>query len=146
MTGTTYTTQKEMIQKQATAYFAKATSRSLWTRFQQMRNGRSTLPALSAVPANAKMEVVETTVNVNDIVGSLNPGRAQDFDAEFRPNTQQTRERWIAVANILLSGRNLPPVELVKTASGYYITDGHHRVSVSKAIGRDQINAIVVSC
>ena len=136
--------QQEMIQRQASAYFAKAAGRSLWTRLQQMRSGRSTLPALNAVPSSGNVTVEETMVNVNDIVGSLNPGRAQDFDADFRPRTRHTQERWLAVATILLSGRSLPPVELVKTSSGYYISDGHHRVSVCKAIGREQIQAVVV--
>ena len=136
--------QQEMIQRQAMAYFAKAAGRSLWTRLQQMRAGRSRLPALSAVPGHSNVTVTEAIVNVKDIVGSLNPGRAQDFDADFRPRTRHTKTRWLAVATILLSGHSLPPVELVKTSTGYYISDGHHRVSVCKAIGRDEIQAVIV--
>ncbi len=138
--------QEEMIQRQANAYFVKAAHRSIWKRLKQRRTGRSFLRALTTIPSNNETTVCETMVKVNDITGSLNPGRAQDFDADFCPRKQLTQNRWLAAASQLLNGRSLPPIELVKTSQGYFISDGHHRVSVHKAIGRDTNKAIVVSC
>lgn len=135
--------QAEMTNKQAQAYYARQTDRSLWHRWQQYRTGRSHLPALSAIPARAGLSVQEMFVSVDEIVGSVNPGRAQDFDADFRPRSEHTKVRWLSTAKHLLTGRQLPPVELVGTVQGYYISDGHHRFSVHKALGRAEIVAIV---
>ena len=135
--------QMEMTNRQAQAYYARQANRSIWRRWQQYRTGRSHLPALNSIPTRSQLSVKEMFVALDEIVGSVNPGRAQDFDADFRPRSQHTKTRWLAIATHLLSGRQLPPVELVKTAQGYFISDGHHRVSVHKALGRDEIAAIV---
>ena len=70
--------------------------------------------------------------------------RGQDFDAEFRPTRSHNRERWLSVALARLQGRGLPPVTLILKDGLYYVRDGHHRVSVARALGEAFIEAEVI--
>ncbi|MDP2988942.1 MAG: hypothetical protein Q8O57_00045 [Kiritimatiellota bacterium] len=81
------------------------------------------------------------SVPVRHIRGS--ESRAQDFDAHFNPAQKKNRERWLNIAQIILIGGYLPAVELVKVKDIYYVRDGHHRVSVARAVGQHYIDAIV---
>lgn len=75
------------------------------------------------------------------IVGS--EGRCNDFDCAFRPLKTHTQQRWFNVARAYLSGVNLPPVALIRVGDAYYVRDGNHRVSVAKAFGQLDIEALV---
>jgi len=70
-------------------------------------------------------------------------GRAGDFDDQFHPLSDKTRQRWQSVANALEEGLALPPVQLVQVGNDYYVRDGHHRVSVARALGLDTVEAEV---
>ncbi len=48
----------------------------------------------------------------------------------------------IAIAR--LTGETLPPVDLVKVGDFYFVRDGHHRISVARALGQQFVDAIVV--
>jgi ParB-like chromosome segregation protein Spo0J len=37
----------------------------------------------------------------------------------------------------------LPPVELIQV-DGFFVQDGHHRISVAKALGEDYVDAEVI--
>lgn len=76
------------------------------------------------------------------IAGTTEPNRAAEFDQHFRP-TPQTRGRWERVWMAFQRGVTLPPISVVAVADGYAIRDGHHRVSVAKALGAPTINAII---
>ena len=80
-------------------------------------------------------------VRLDDIRGS--EGRTQGFDDAFYPLSDQTRQRWQSVANALQEGIGLPPVQLIQVGAVYYVRDGHHRVSVTRALGQDVIEAEV---
>ena len=82
-----------------------------------------------------------TPVPVHQITGS--EGKSQDFDREFRPLKRFSRDRWIGIAVARLQGNSLPPVELIKVGDDYYVRDGHHRISVAKAYGQVDIDAVV---
>jgi len=47
------------------------------------------------------------------------------------------------VADALDEGLVLPPVQLIQVGADYYVRDGHHRVSVTRALGLDVIEAEV---
>jgi len=85
-------------------------------------------------------------VDVARIVGSV--GRARELDADFRPPRNARRrgdeDRLQRVYNALESGKGLPPVDLYKLGSGYYVLDGHHRVAAALMIGQAAIDAVVV--
>ena len=82
------------------------------------------------------------TVRLGQIRGS--EGRCHDFDAAFHPSQQHCRNRWVAIAAAYEQGLSLPPVNLVQVGDVYYVLDGHHRVSVARALRQEYIEAEVV--
>jgi hypothetical protein len=44
----------------------------------------------------------------------------------------------------MVEGDELPPIDVYKVGDGYYVIDGHHRVSVARSLGRETIPARVV--
>jgi hypothetical protein len=81
-------------------------------------------------------------IGLDEIVGTLEPSRAADFDGEFRP-IRRARGRWLAVWLAETRGTGLPPISVARVAGGYAVRDGHHRVSVARARGAVTITAIV---
>jgi hypothetical protein len=81
-------------------------------------------------------------VPLADVVGTLN--RADDFDADFRLVNQALCHRWDGLGATMRSGIEPPPVELIQLGDLYFVVDGHHRVSVARALGRDAIVARVL--
>ena len=55
------------------------------------------------------------------------------------------RERWVNVATAMMEDAALPPIELIHVNGTYFVRDGHHRVSVAKMIGQQEIDAIVTT-
>lgn len=81
-------------------------------------------------------------INIEAVVGSV--GRTHDFDDEFHPVSDNSRERWCGVAIAFYSDKALPPVELYKIDEQYFIIDGNHRISIYKANGQQYIEANVI--
>jgi hypothetical protein len=82
-------------------------------------------------------------VPLDSIVGS--EGRSDDFDAAFHPLKLHNRERWLSVAAAHLTGVVLPAVELVQVGAEFYVRDGHHRISVARALGQAEVEARIVN-
>ncbi|HET6869166.1 MAG TPA: hypothetical protein VFH80_24860 [Solirubrobacteraceae bacterium] len=80
-------------------------------------------------------------VPLDQIVGSVDRGR--DFDRRFRPTSARSRGRWEQIAAAARRGEAFPPVDLVKVGQLYFVRDGHHRVSVARALARTDIDAYV---
>ena len=78
-------------------------------------------------------------VSLDQIVGSV--GRGRDFDRRFRPTSGRSRGRWEQIAAAARRGESFPPVDLMKVGELYFVRDGHHRVSVARALGRTDIDA-----
>lgn len=102
------------------------------------------MPELNSVDSYVDV-VSESQVDPKRITGSFNAGRTRDFDGNFRPKHERLADRWISVAKAYLRGRSLPPVKLVEIGDSYFVLDGHHRISVARALGQEKIKAIVVS-
>jgi hypothetical protein len=81
------------------------------------------------------------TVPISKIRGS--EGRSEDFDREFHPLRLHNQGRWLSVATARQRGVVLPPVELIQIGDIYFVRDGHHRISVAKAFGQEEIEAEV---
>ena len=81
-------------------------------------------------------------IPLDAIKGTTEPNRAAQFDQEFRPS-KLTRHRWQSVWLAYHRGATLPPISVVRFGDAYAIRDGHHRVSVAKALGAPTIRAIV---
>lgn len=82
-------------------------------------------------------------VPIHSIIGS--EGKATDFDMGFHPIKEASRERWVSLAMAYLGCLPLPPVELIQIGDAYFVRDGHHRISVSRAFGQTSIDAEVIT-
>ncbi len=82
----------------------------------------------------------EQDIPVDKIVGSV--GRENDFDNRFRPLQKHLRDRWIEIY-AAFEADQIPPIQVYKIRDGYYVEDGHHRVSVARFIGRLALRAAV---
>jgi hypothetical protein len=80
-------------------------------------------------------------VALDAIVGSVD--RARQFDRRFRPTTGRVRSRWEHIATAMRQGASLPPVDLLRIGEIHFVADGHHRVSVARALGHTDIDAYV---
>lgn len=80
-------------------------------------------------------------VPVRQIRGS--EGRSKDFDAHFRPLSAINKSRWMSVAIAHIKGVAMPRVDLIQVGDVYFVRDGHHRISVAKALGQEYIDADV---
>jgi hypothetical protein len=80
-------------------------------------------------------------VPLDAIVGTVD--RAVDFDRGFRPTSARLRSRWERIAAAQRRGEALPPISLYQVGDLFFVRDGHHRVSVAKSLGRDDIDAYV---
>ena len=80
-------------------------------------------------------------VALDSIVGTVD--RARDFDRRFRPASGRVRSRWEQIAAAMRRGESMPPVDLMRVGEIHFVRDGHHRVSVARALGRGDIDAYV---
>jgi hypothetical protein len=103
--------------------------------------GRRGLRRLAEAPAGTASYAGLQAVPIAAIRGS--EGRSDDFDRDFNPLSDETRDRWLSVYAAMRGGRGLPPVELVEAGGVYYVRDGHHRISVARALGQAYVEAVV---
>ena len=80
-------------------------------------------------------------VRLDSIVGTVD--RDRDYDRQFRPTSNRPRERWERIAAAIRRGEALPPVDLYLVGGLHFVRDGHHRVSVARALGHETIDAYV---
>ncbi|MGZ4277306.1 MAG: chromosome partitioning protein ParB [Solirubrobacteraceae bacterium] len=83
------------------------------------------------------------TVPLDAILGTVDR-KTGGFDRNFRPTSARVRARWERIANAVRRGERMPPISLFRIGEVYFVRDGHHRVSVARALGRTQIDAYVV--
>jgi hypothetical protein len=81
------------------------------------------------------------TVPIEQIQGS--EGRSNDFDRDFHPLQDHCMSRWLRVAKARDQDKVLPPVVLVQIGDVHFVRDGHHRISVARALGQLDIEAEV---
>ena len=80
-------------------------------------------------------------IPLDSIVGTVDRRRG-DFDRSFRPSPS-TRGRWERIAEARKRGEAMPPIDVFRIGDLYFVQDGHHRVSVARAMGDKDINANV---
>ena len=84
-------------------------------------------------------------IPVDKIVGSAaSTAKGEDFDPAFLPMTPRLRDRWTRIYREMVEGAELPPIDVYRVGDGYYVIDGHHRVSVARSLGRPAITARVI--
>lgn len=96
---------------------------------------------VGALGQRGERNVGVQVIPLNKIVGSVD--KVRDFDPEFRPTSGRSRTRWERIAEAVRRGQALPPIDVYQVGEQYFVRDGHHRVSVLRALGEKVIDADV---
>ncbi|MCU4184365.1 hypothetical protein K6U06_08330 [Acidiferrimicrobium sp. IK] len=96
---------------------------------------------VSALGVIGEHHVGHRVVALDAVVGSVD--RPRDFDRTWRPTSGRSRERWERIAAAQRRGEPIPPISLYQVGDVYFVRDGHHRVSVARALGSKTIEADV---
>jgi hypothetical protein len=83
----------------------------------------------------------EELIALDSIVGTVD--RSREFDRNFRPTSPRVRERWQRINTAQRKGKAMPPIDVYRIGELHFVKDGHHRVSVARALGHKDINAYV---
>lgn len=131
---------------EAVALYERAYQHSEWHRIAARLLGRSArLLDLNQIVAggtvSARHYLGTQTVPLRQIRGT--EGQRNAFDDAFHPLATRTRGRWLSIASAWLQGASLPPVDLIRLGDVYFVRDGHHRISVARALGQQEIDATV---
>jgi hypothetical protein len=81
------------------------------------------------------------TIPLDSIVGTVD--RTREFDRRFRPKSGGVRRRWEPIAAAQRRGEAMPPISVYRVGELHFVKDGHHRVSVARALGHREIDAYV---
>lgn len=132
----------------ATRRFWRLFAGSVWERVRSLfgRPPAGLLPLQQATAGAVSRDsryLGAMAVPINQIQGS--ESKSGEFDSAFRPLNAFSRDRWVSVAVALLQGKVLPPVELIKVGEQYFVRDGHHRISVARAYGQRDVDAVVTA-
>jgi hypothetical protein len=95
-----------------------------------------------ALGRRAEHDLGVQTISLDSIVGSVDR-RVGEFDREFRPVSPQLRGRWERIAAARRRGETMPPIDVYRIGELHFVKDGHHRVSVARALGDETIEANV---
>ena len=96
---------------------------------------------LAALGQRGERRLGLQTIPLDAIVGTVDSSR--DFDRRFRPTNTRVRERWERVALAQRRGEPMPPIDVYRVGGMYFVSDGHHRVSIALATGAKTIEAYV---
>lgn len=77
-------------------------------------------------------------VPVARVIGTA--GRGREFDRDFLPRDERTRERWRRVEQTFPRG-DFPPIVVYEVEGSFFVVDGHHRVAVARQRGVEFIDA-----
>ena len=97
---------------------------------------------LAALGRVGERDLGTQVIPVDSIVGTVD--RTSGFDRSFRPTSSRVRTRWERIAAMMRRGEALPPIEVYRIGDAHFVRDGHHRVSVARALGIKDLDARVV--
>jgi hypothetical protein len=95
----------------------------------------------AAAPASRRRRGVEA-IALDSIVGTAERAKVRTFDRRFRPPSS-SRHRWERLWMVGRRGAPLPPISVFRVGDEHFVDDGHHRVSVARALGMFAIDAEV---
>jgi hypothetical protein len=96
---------------------------------------------VAALGATGRTDLGIQRIPLDSIVGTVDRRRGE-FDRSFRP-ASETRARWEGIAKARTLGKDMPPIDVFRIGDLHFVQDGHHRVSVARAMGDDEIDAHV---
>ena len=111
-------------------------------RRQSHRLDLPTLQEATTLGLGGSRNPGELEIPICDIVGAVD-GAAGKFDRDFLPTDERSRWRFQEIVVALREGETPPPIEVYRLHGRYYVSDGHHRVAASRALGEKSIAAYV---
>jgi hypothetical protein len=99
--------------------------------------------ALGAAPPASRRAAGLRAIPLASIVGTAECAKAGSFDRSFRP-PPSSRHRWERLWMAGRRGAPLPPISVYRVGEQHFVDDGHHRVSVARALGMTAIDAEVI--
>jgi hypothetical protein len=97
---------------------------------------------VEALGRRSERDIGLQTISLESIVGSV-ARRRGEFDRNFRPASTGVRGRWEGIATARRRGQAMPPIDVYRIGELHVVQDGHHRVSVARALGDTHIDARV---
>jgi hypothetical protein len=135
---------------EAREQFDSARHRAFWRALGRIPGRYHTLrlPTLDRVLSAARFEGRSSRgvqeILLDKVVGTVTAAKRIDFDSAFLPLARRQRERWSRLYAFMSAGfGDVPPIDVYQLEDAYYVIDGHHRVSIARALGRDRIEAKV---
>jgi len=98
---------------------------------------------VEALGRRAENYVGTKLIPLDAIVGSVD--KVRDFDRRFRPTSGRSRQRWERLSRASRSGEVIPPIDVYQVGDYYFVSDGHHRVSVARSLRLGVIEARVTA-
>jgi hypothetical protein len=135
-----FTTLRSFLLYQFTVLRMRALRDSFWEKLSGSQSELKLFPGSGQPLSPGRRLLGLKTIRVDQIIGSLN--RNADFDNRFRPLKKHVLNRWVN-AYILHERDSWSPITVHKVGDQYFVEDGHHRVSVARALGMDFMEATV---
>jgi hypothetical protein len=128
--------------------FQRARRRQIMARMARVLTGQGDVDVIlpfdevvQALGQIGERDLGFQVIPLHSIVGTVD--RRSGFDREFRPTTPRVRTRWERIAAAMRRGETLPPIDVYRIGEVHFVKDGHHRVSVARALGHHDIEAHV---
>ncbi len=128
--------------------FSRARRRQLLARLATRLRGQDDLNLIlpfeevaEALGHRGERSLGLQTIPLDSIAGTVD--RSREFDRSFRPTSRRVRRRWQGIAEAQRRGESMPPISVYRIGDMHFVKDGHHRVSVARAMGRKEIDAYV---
>jgi hypothetical protein len=99
-------------------------------------------PVIDALGRRGERDLGVQTIPIGSIVGTVDR-RPDSFDRSFRPRSPELRARWERIAAARRRGEPMPAIDVYRVGDMHFVIDGHHRVSVARALGDSVIDAHV---
>lgn len=116
------------------------------------KRARTPLPNLFEIHPEARSastrEVGLIAITVDEIIGTAVDGPSQrglDFLPLPALKSRNWETRWQRIRAAQRQLTILPPIDVLQTAEGYWVVDGHNRVASARAGGQVAIDAVVRS-
>jgi hypothetical protein len=97
---------------------------------------------VAALGRRSEHDIGLQTIELDSIVGTV-ARRRGEFDRNFKPASKGVRGRWEGIATARRRGQAMPPIDVYRIGELHFVEDGHHRVSVARALGDTHIEARV---
>ncbi len=97
---------------------------------------------LNGLPPGARRPLGLATIPLCSVIGTAECAKTRSFDCCFRPSSS-SRRRWEHLWMAGRRGTSFPPIAVYRLGDRHFVDDGHHRVSVARALGMAAIDAEV---